>query len=51
MMALIFLLLLVAIILAWYKHRRIAIGLFIIALVLAVIWFGHHVTSSLNLQL
>ena len=51
MTASIFLLLSIAICLAWYKHRKIAICLFLVSLVISVIWFGHHLTSSLNIQL
>ena len=51
MMALLFLLLTIEIILAWIGYRRTSFWLFIITLILAVIFFGHHITDHLNLQL
>ncbi len=51
MMALIFLLLLLSVILAWAGVRKPALACFVITFVLAVIWFLHHVTSSLAIQL
>lgn len=51
MMALIFLLLLVAVLFAVFGKRNWAIGLLIITLVLAGFWFAHHATSHLNIIL
>lgn len=36
---------------AWFGFRRAAIFLFIINLILSVIWFQHHVTESIHMQL
>lgn len=51
MMALIFLILLISVILAWVGLRKAAIYCFAISMILAILWFIHHVTSSLGLQL
>ncbi len=51
MMALLFLLLLFAVLLAWSGVRRPAIYCFVIVLLLAVAWFAHHVTSHLAIQI
>lgn len=51
MMALIFLILLVAVLMAWTGHRSPALYCFAFTMVLAVIWLFHHITSSLALQL
>ena len=51
MMALIFLCIFAVIILAWSRKRQPALYLHIITLILAVSWFGHHLTSRLSLNL
>jgi hypothetical protein len=51
MTALIFLLMGVAMIVAIGGRRGIAIGLFGVSLVLAVVWLHHHMDSVLNLAL
>jgi hypothetical protein len=51
MMALLFIILFIATLLAWYGHRSYAQYTYVISLVLSVIWFLHHVTSSLAIQL
>lgn len=51
MMALIFLILLISILLAWMGARKAAIGCFVIMMLLAILWFLHHVTSSLSIQI
>lgn len=51
MIAIIFLGLLLAVIWAWIGARRPAIYSFAVTLLLAVIWFVHHLTTHLNIQL
>lgn len=51
MMVALFLLLAVCVLLAWFRLRKLAIYLFIITLILSVIWFGHHMTSSIDIHL
>ena len=51
MMALLFFILLLATLLAWYGHRSYAQYTYIISLVLSVIWFLHHMTDQLAIQL
>jgi hypothetical protein len=50
MMVLIFIILLVAVIAVWQGQRPVAIYAFSITLILASIWFGHHITDHLALQ-
>jgi hypothetical protein len=51
MMVFLFLLLAASASLAWLNHRRMAFYLLLITLVLASIWFSHHVTSHLHINL
>lgn len=51
MMALLFLLMLVVLSLAWLGKRRWAIAVFTVAFILTLFWFGHHLTSHLDIQL
>ncbi|MDF1759670.1 MAG: DUF5993 family protein [Coxiellaceae bacterium] len=51
MMALLFLLDTVAIALAWCGQRKIALWVFFFSLLLSSVWFGHHITSHLQLDL
>jgi uncharacterized membrane protein len=51
MMALIFAVLLAAVLLAWKGARKPAIYTFAATLILSVVWFLHHVTSHLNIDL
>lgn len=38
------------VLLAWYRERRLAIGLFIVFLFLTTFVFIHHMTEHLSLQ-
>lgn len=51
MMVLLFFLLLAAVIAAWMGRRKTAMNLFIVNMTLAVVWFLHHVSSKLTIQL
>jgi len=51
MMTLVFLLLLFAVLAAWLGKRKIAIYIFAIDLIIAVLGFIHHITTTLPLQL
>lgn len=51
MMTFLFLLDTVAIIIAWLGQHKAGIVLFSVGLVLSVLWFWHHVTSHLQIQL
>lgn len=51
MMALLFALLLITMLLAWLGKRKWAITLFVVALILTVFWFSHHITSHININL
>ncbi|VVC75635.1 hypothetical protein AQUSIP_09250 [Aquicella siphonis] len=51
MMVLLFLILLAAVITAWTGYRQAALNLFTVNMVLAVVWFLHHVSSQLTIQL
>jgi len=51
MMAFIFLLLAISTGLAWGRQRRIAMIFYIVTLIIAVFWFGHHITSHLDVDL
>ncbi|MEQ9617870.1 MAG: DUF5993 family protein [Deltaproteobacteria bacterium] len=51
MMAALFLLFVVTMLLAWYGKRRASIYLFFITLVLCALWFRHHITEHLNINL
>lgn len=37
--------------LGWYGKRKPAIFLFLITLALVALWFKHHATSELNIEL
>lgn len=51
MLILIFLALLIAVIIAWAGFRQPAIYLFSFTFIAAIIWFHHHLTSALTIQL
>jgi uncharacterized protein DUF5993 len=51
MTILIFLIITLAMGLAWGGQRSGSVAAFAIALLLAVLWFGHHVTDPLQLGL
>lgn len=51
MTALIFLLLALAMMVAVRGHRGMAIGLFGVGLLAAILWLNHHMTDSLGLAL
>lgn len=49
MSSLLFLLIGLAMIIGWAGRRRLAMGGFIIAFVLSLIWLNHHMTDRLAL--
>ena len=51
MTALIFLLLTAAMVLAWRGRKVGGVVVFVVAAVLAVLWFNHHATDALQLGL
>jgi len=51
MMVLIFSVLLLAVILAWIGYRKSAQYIFAAIFVVAIIWFNHHMTSQLTIEL
>ncbi|RDI48857.1 DUF5993 family protein [Aquicella lusitana] len=51
MMAVIFILLFLAVVLAWFGARRLSSYFFIVTFVISIAWFFHHVTSTLGLSL
>ncbi len=51
MMAVLFLLYVITMVLAWYGRRRESISLFLITLILCVLWFRHYITDTLNINL
>lgn len=51
MLVVIFILLALCFILGWVNHPKIAIGIFLIVIVLAFYWYGHHATDVLQIQL
>ncbi len=51
MTLLIFVFLLLAVIFAWIGKQKPANYLYIITMILAVVWFLHHITTPLSLQL
>lgn len=51
MMILIFIILLAATICCWMGNRRVGLQLFVLNLVVSVLWFAHHMTSSIPLEL
>lgn len=51
MMAVIFILLLIATVLAWIGFRQAAIVWFALSMLLSIIWFIHHITEHLAIQL
>lgn len=51
MMVLLFFVFLITVLFAWTGFRSVARYGFGLTLLLAVIWFGHHITSGLGLQL
>lgn len=50
-MSILYLLLTLVLLLAFFGLKKSAIGLFFISLLLAIIWFALHATSTLNIQL
>jgi len=51
MMVAIFSLWFITTLFAWCGFRRVAITLFAIALIISSIWFHHHVTTALHIDL
>jgi len=51
MMALLFVILLFTVVLAWLDQRKLALGCFSILILLATLYFYHHMYVELNLQL
>jgi hypothetical protein len=45
-----FLLMAIAMLLAWRGNRRAGVAVFAVAAVLSVAWFNHHVTDPLALD-
>jgi hypothetical protein len=45
-----FLLMAIAMLLAWRGNRRVSVAVFAVAAVLSVAWFNHHVTDPLALD-
>jgi hypothetical protein len=50
MTSLLFLLMAVAMLLAWRGNRHAGVAVFALAAVLSVAWFNHHVTDPLGLD-
>jgi hypothetical protein len=51
MMALLFFILLLAVLAAWQGARKPSISLFIVDFILGVSWFLHHMTDVIGLSL
>ncbi len=51
MLIAIFSILLIAVLTAWAGYRKPAIYLFSITFLTAIVWFHHHLTSTLTIQL
>jgi hypothetical protein len=51
MIVIIFLICALCTLLAWRGYRKPAFGFFGISLMLGVIWFAHHITSHLAINL
>jgi hypothetical protein len=51
MMALVFILLLLTVIVAWLKQQKTALGILLFTAVVASIIFAHHITDPLSIQL
>lgn len=51
MMASIFFLWFIVALFAWFGFRRVSMILFVITLVVASVWFNHHVTTPLKIDL
>jgi hypothetical protein len=47
----IFLLISVAMVLAWRGHKTGGVAVFVVAALLALVWFNHHATDALQLGL
>jgi hypothetical protein len=50
MTSLLFLLLSIAMGLAWRGHRRAGVALFALAALLSLVWLKHHLTDALALE-
>jgi uncharacterized protein DUF5993 len=50
MTSLLFLLMAIAMVLAWRGNRRAGVAVFALAALLSVAWFNHHVTDPLDLD-
>lgn len=48
---LLFLFWLIVICVAWIGYQRLAIALYVVALIVSTIWFNHNVTEHLKIQL
>lgn len=51
MMVLLFLLFAVTMFLAWKGKRKPAVALFLINIALCALWFKHHATDHINIEL
>ena len=40
-----------SIVLSWFGHKKWAISLVILTIALCALWFNHHITDSLNIDL
>lgn len=51
MMVLLFFLFALTMLLAWFGKRKAAITLFLINLALCALWFKHHASDHINIEL
>ncbi len=51
MIALLFALLVAAMVLAWSDHWKWSYALFTVTILLSIYWFDYHATSTLTIQL
>ncbi|MCF8035084.1 MAG: DUF5993 family protein [Desulfarculaceae bacterium] len=51
MSALLFFMVLGSLALAWFGRRHWSMTLVLAAIALGVVWFGHHVTSAIHIDL
>lgn len=49
MSSLLFLLIGIAMIIGWAGRWRLAVGVFVLAFVLSLVWLNHHITDPLQL--
>jgi len=51
MMAGLFLLFLITMVIAWYGKKRASIAVFFVTLLLCALWFVHHISDPININL